>query len=194
MTPTQNIPCLLRSFYDPSVKLYGFCKLIISINMKKVFLLSIAALLFGGCISLAPTSITRKGTLDGFKYFYVTPTAERNSVSGGTWGNQYGVYGSTSSNSVSPSELIAGYMMNRGYVRVPEVKAENAKQTMIINYGDGNSREGLVGFAIEVTIQILDAEKNDLICICKADEIADTEAKAIRCATEKCLNEIFMGQ
>ena len=162
--------------------------------MKKALFLSIAAFLFSSCISLAPTSISRNGSLDGYRYFYVTPTAERNSVSGGTYGNQYGVYGSTSSNSVSPSELIAGYLMNRGYVRVPEVKTENAKQTMIINYGDGNSREGLDEFAIEVTIQILDAEKNGLICICRADAKADTEAKAIRRATEKCLNEIFMGR
>ncbi|KWW29075.1 MAG: hypothetical protein AUK63_1631 [bacterium P3] len=162
--------------------------------MKKALLLSIAAFLFSNCISLAPTSISRNGSLEGFRYFYVTPTAERNSVSGGTYGNQNGVYGSTSSNSVSPSELIAGYMMNKGYVRVPEVKAENAKQTMIINYGDGNSREGMDEFAIEVTIQILGAEKNDLICICRADAKANTEAKAIRRATEKCLNEIFIGR
>ena len=162
--------------------------------MKKVFYLSIAVLLFSSCIVLSPTTITRNRSLNDYKYFYVTPTAERNSVSGSTYGNQNGVYGSTSSNSVSPSELIAGYLMNRGYIRVPEVKEENAKQTMIINYGDGNSREGLDEFAIEVTIQILDAEKNSVICICRADAKAGTEAKAIRRATEKCLNEIFLGQ
>lgn len=162
--------------------------------MKKTLLLSIAALLFSSCISLAPTSITRNASLDSFKYFYVTPTAERNSVSGSSYGNQYGVYGSTKSNSVSPSEFIASYLMNRGYIRVPEVKAENAKRTMIINYGDGNSRERFDEFAIEVTIQILDAEKNDLICICRADAKASNEAKAIRIAIEKCLDEIFMGR
>lgn len=162
--------------------------------MKKILLLLVSAFLFGSCITLTPTSISRNGSLDGFRYFYVIPTAERNSVSGGTYGNQYGVYGSTTSYSVSPSEHIAGYMMNRGYVRVPEVKTENAKYTMIINYGDGNSREGLEGHAIEVTIQILDAENNDLICMCRADAIADTEAKAIRRAIEKCLSEIFEGR
>ena len=162
--------------------------------MKKILLLLVSAFLFGSCITLTPTSISRNGSLDGFRYFYVIPTAERNSVSGDTYGNQYGVYGSTRSYSVSPSEHIAGYMMNRGYVRVPEVKTENAKYTMIINYGDSNSREGLEGHAIEVTIQILDAENNDLICMCRADAIADTEAKAIRRAIEKCLNKIFEGR
>ncbi len=162
--------------------------------MKKSLLLSITILLFGSCISIAPTSITRNGSLEGFRFFYVTPTSERNSVSGGTYGNQYGVYGATTSKSVCPSELIAGYMMNNGYVRVPEIKAENAKQTLIINYGDGNFREGVEGHAIEVTIQILDAEKNNLICTCRVDAKADTEAEAIRSAIKKCLNEIFNGQ
>lgn len=84
--------------------------------------------------------------------------------------------------------------MNRGYVRVPELKEQTAKRTMIISYGDGNSREKLDEFAIEVTIQIIDAETNELICMCRADAKADTEAKAIRYATEKCLNEIFVAQ
>ena len=162
-------------------------------NMKRVFLLVIVCIIFfSGCISLSPTTISRHNSLVGYKFFYVTPTAERNSVSGGTYGNQHGVYGSTKSNSVSPSELIAGYLMNRGYIRVPEINYEKANQTIIINYGDGNAREGIEGFAIEVTIQILDAEKNEILCICKADAIGDTEANAIRKATEKCLNEIFL--
>ena len=76
--------------------------------------------------------------------------------------------------------------MNHGYVRVPELKEQTAKRTMIIRKLDE--------FAIEVTIQILDAETNELICMCRADAKADTEAKAIRCATEKCLNEIFATQ
>ena len=163
-------------------------------SMKRFFCIILclsSVLLFSGCISLNPTTITRHSSLDGYKYFFVTPTAERNSVTGGTYGNQFGVFGSTSSNSVSPSELISGYLMNRGYVRVPEVKEQTAKQTMIINYGDGNSREGIDEFAIEVTIQVLNAETNELVCICRADAKADTEAKAIRYATEKCLNEIF---
>lgn len=85
-------------------------------------------------------------------------------------------------------------MMNRGYVRVPEVKEQTTKQTMIINYGDGNFREGAGEFAIEVTIQILNAETNELVCICRADAKADNEAMAIRYATEKCLEEIFSTQ
>lgn len=166
--------------------------------MKKVYSLMVCfvgTLLFSGCLSLAPTTITRHASLDGYKYFYVTPTAERSSVTGGTYGSKGYVYGSTKSNSVNPADLIAGYMMNRGYVRVPEVKQQNAAQTMIINYGDGNSREGFwEERAVEVTIQILNGETNELICVCRADDKGNDEAKAITRAINKCLDEIFLAR
>lgn len=162
--------------------------------MKFIKILSviICSALLWGCVSLAPTTITRNQSLDGYKYVYITPTAERNSVSGATFGGSYGIYGATSSNSISPSELIAGFLMNRGYIRVPEIKKENANVTMIVNYGDGNMRyEGLGNHAIEVTLQLLNAETNELICIAKADAIGNTDSDAIKNAIDKCLNEIF---
>ena len=164
--------------------------------MKKIYSLMIClvgTLLLSSCLSLAPTTITRHASLDGYKYFYVTPTSERSSVVGGTYGHGGYVYGSTNSSSISPSDLISGYMMNRGYVRVPEVKPQDAAQTLIINYGDGNAR---VGFweerAIQVTIQILNGETNALICVCSAEEKAGYEARAIALAINKCLDEIFL--
>lgn len=166
--------------------------------MKKVYSLMVCfvgTLLFSSCLSLAPTTISRMASLDGYKYFYVTPTAERSSVTGGTYGSKGYVYGSTKSNSVNPADLIAGYMMNRGYVRVPEVKQQNAAKTMIINYGDGNSREGFwEERAVEVTIQILNGETNELICVCRADDKGNDEAKAITRAINKCLDEIFLAR
>ena len=84
-------------------------------------------------------------------------------------------------------------MMNRGYVRVPEVKAQDAKQTIVINYGDGNVREGIFDeHAIVVTIQMLNGETNDLLCVCSADDKGGDEAQAIRNALEKALNEVFL--
>lgn len=165
--------------------------------MKKTYsflLLCVGALMFTSCLSIAPTSISRNGSLDGYRYFYVTPTAERSSVTGSTWGNRGNTYGSTSSNSVNPADYIAGYLMSRGYVRVPEVKKENAAQTMVINYGEGNNREGVFKVrAIAVTIQILNGQTNDLVCVCKSEEKASDEAKATREAIDKALNEIFAG-
>lgn len=165
--------------------------------MKRIKLLTFlvfAAMFFNGCISILPTFFSQNAPIENYTYFYVTPTAERHSVSGGTYGNQYGVYGSTSSSSVSPSELIAGYLMNCGYVRIPEIKKETASKTLIINYGDGNLRSGIEGKAIEVTLQLLNAETNDVLCIVRADAIGNTEADAIRNATNKCLNTIFANR
>jgi hypothetical protein len=164
--------------------------------MKKthsLLLCFVGTLLLSSCLSIAPTSISRMGSLDGYKYFYVTPTSEHSSVTGNTYGNKGNVYGSTRSSSVNPADQIASYMMNRGYVRVPEVKAKDAKQTLVINYGDGNYREGFFeDRAIEVTIQILNGETNELLCLCRADAKASNEANAIRLALDKGLNEIFL--
>lgn len=162
---------------------------------KTIYLLVcfVGILLFASCISLLPTSITRNAPLDGYKYFYVTPTSERNSVRGETYGHDGNVYGSTRSNSINPADLISGYMMAKGYVRVPEVKEKNAKQTMVINYGDGNMREGIFEErAVQVTIQILDGENNELLVVCQADAKDNNESMAIKNAIEKCLDEIFL--
>lgn len=160
--------------------------------MKYIKLLSIIIIsaLLWGCVSLAPTTITRNQTLDGYKYVYITPTAERNSVYGATYG---GSYGAASSNSISPSELIAGYLMNLGYIRIPEIKQDNAKTTFIVNYGDGNMRYEGLNHAIEVTLQLINAETNELICVAKADAIGNTDSDAIRNAINKCLNVIFQN-
>ena len=163
-------------------------------KMKYIKLFSIlffASLLFNSCITLSPTYFSQKAPIEGYTYFYVTPTSERNSISGGTYGTQYGIFGSTSSSSVSPSELIAGYLMNRGFVRIPILKQETNAKTIIINYGDGNMRSGLEGKAIEVTLQFLNAETNEVLCIVRADAVGETEADAIRDATNKCLDTIF---
>ena len=165
--------------------------------MKKTYsllLLCVGALMFTSCLSIAPTSISRNGSLDGYRYFYVTPTAERSSVTGDTWGNRGNTYGTTKSNSVNPADFISGYLMGRGYIRVPEVKKEDAAHTMVINYGEGHNREGFWETrAITVTIQILNGQTNDLLCVCKAEAKAVDDAKATRLAIEKALNEIFSG-
>ncbi len=88
--------------------------------MKKTYsflLLLMGAFIFTSCLSIAPTSISRNGSLEGYRFFYVTPTAERNSVNGDTWGTRGNTYGSTTSSSVNPADLIAGYLMGRGACR-----------------------------------------------------------------------------
>ena len=137
-------------------------------------------------------SLSSKPDLSKYKYVYITPTAEKTSVTGVTYGSQYGVYGSTSSKSITPSDVIAGYFMKQGFVRIPELNEPQKAQTIVVNYGEsGRKNYGLGAYSIEVTIQLLDATTYELICISTAEGMGATEIDDVRKATIKCLDAIF---
>ena len=71
-----------------------------------------------------------------FKYAYISPTKELTSSTGSTYGGQYGIYGSSTTKSVNPSDVIAGILIQKGYVILPELNPELAKETLIVNYGE----------------------------------------------------------
>ena len=136
--------------------------------------------------------LSSKPDLSKYKYVYITPTAEKTSVTGVTYGSQYGVYGSTSSKSLTPSDVIAGYFMKQGFVRIPEINEPQKAQTIVVNYGEsGRKNYGLGAYSIEVTIQLLDATTYELICISTAEGMGETETDDMRKATIKCLDAIF---
>ena len=62
---------------------------------------------------------------------------------------------------------------------------------MVISYGESGRRKMGFGYAIEVTIQFIDASTNELILTSTAAGIGETEADDIRKATLNCLNNIF---
>lgn len=140
------------------------------------------------CVTLSPTHITKKSSLDKYKYVYIPSTATTKSTSGGMF-NGIGII---ESESVNPKTIITSYLMNQGYVCVQEIKEDKASQTLIVNYGEGNKRyEGFGYSAIEVTLQFIDAATEELVCLVRADEKGDTGSDAIRNATMKCLREVF---
>ena len=159
--------------------------------MKKLLFLSLFILCFSGCATLLPPTITRHSTLDGYKYVYITPTSEINSVTGGTYGGRYGIYGSTSTHSINPSDVISGHFLKRGYTRLPEINPELAEQTLIVNFGESGRRSAGLGYTIEVTIQLLSAKTNEVICVGTAEGQGETEADDVRIAIDRCMNEIF---
>lgn len=140
---------------------------------------------------LKHASLTNKPDLSKYKYVYISPTSEKTSVTGDTYGNQYGVYGSTVSQSVVPSEVIAGVFMKHGFVRVPEINEAQKGQTIVVNYGESGRKNYFLAYSIEVTIQLLNAETYELICSATAEGIGETEADDVRKATTKCLEAIF---
>lgn len=81
--------------------------------------------------------------------------------------------------------------MKKGYVIVPELRAENASQTIVVNYAETGRRNLNLGYTIEITIQILSAADNSLLCTGTAEGQGETEADDIRIAINRCLTEIF---
>lgn len=165
-------------------------------GMKSFKFLSIICCLFllSSCASLQPAIATKHTPLDGYRYVYITPTSGLTSSTGSVYGGNYGVYGSSVSKSVNPSDIIAGYMMRKGYVQVPEIKPELASQTLIINYGETGRRDiwgGLLGYTIQVTLQFLSAQTHDVVCTSTAEGMGSTEADDIRIAINRALDELF---
>ena len=93
-----------------------------------------------GCAPLQQVSIMRVDKIENYKYIYITPTNRINSSSGAVYGNQYGVYGGSSSKSISPSEVISGVLLKEGFMQLPELKPELINETLIINYGESGRR------------------------------------------------------
>lgn len=157
-----------------------------------IILLSIA-IGFVSCAVMVPqkANLSSKPDLSKYKYVYITPTSEKTSVTGGTYGNQYGVYGSTSSKSITPSDVIAGYFMKQGFVRIPEINETQKAQTIVVNYGESGRKNYGLAYSIEVTIQLLDATTYELICSSTAEGMGETETDDVRKATLKCLDAIF---
>ena len=118
-----------------------------------------------------------------FKYAYISPTKELTSSTGSTYGGQYGIYGSSTTKSVNPSDVIAGILIQKGYVILPELNPELAKETLIVNRG--------LGYTIEVTIQFISAYTHEMFCSCTAEGQGSTEADDIRQAIKRALDDLF---
>lgn len=150
----------------------------------------VAAILFAltlsGCALNAPQVKTYL-PLSQFEYAYIAPTGSVHSSSSMAIGGYTLPY----SNSVNPRDLIAGHLSKRGFVIVPEVSPKYAKETLIVNYGESNKRELLVGYALEVTIQLITADTNKLVAVATAEGLGSTEADDIREAIDRAMTALF---
>lgn len=153
----------------------------------KAFFLTLVLATFCGCVSLNPTQVTRHSSMSGYKYVYITPTAARTSVSGGV----YNGWGYTSSMSADPATIISGYFIKRGYVRVPSIKPEIENETIVVNYSETGRRPNGLGSSLEVTIQLLSAKTNQIICVAVGEGYGETEADDINDAINRCMTKIF---
>ena len=156
----------------------------------RVFAIAIlACTLLVSCVSLKAPIVNKYQSLDDYKYFYITPTSELTSSSAAI----YGGYGAAQTNSLNPTDVISGIMLKNGFVRLSELNPDLLEQTLIVNYGESGKRSvslGL-GYTLEVTIQMLSAKTNSIVCLCVAEGIGSTETDDIRTAINRALTALF---
>jgi energy-converting hydrogenase Eha subunit A len=163
--------------------------------MKKIPLAIIfTSILLNSCAVLKPPIITKNYPMEEYKFVVIQPTNSLTSGTGGVYGNQYGVYGSSSSKSVNPSDVISGILLKAGFTILPEVKPELVDRTLLLNYGESGRRNvagGLGGYTIEVTIKFISAKSFETISSCTAEGQGSTEADDIRKAINRCLSALL---
>lgn len=159
---------------------------------KTILLLGVLTCLFCGCTALMPTTVNLNSPINDYQYVYITPTSEKNSVTGATLGGSYGVYGATTTHTANPMDIISGHFIKKGYIRVPEVKPENADKTIIVNYGEVKGGYMIdLSRGITIVIQMISASNNDLLCVCNAEGKGGTDAEAVTDAIDRCMDEFF---
>ena len=157
----------------------------------KILLALLCAITISSCASLKPVSVSRQNPITGYKYAYIKPTSGLTSSNSGVYGNAYGLYGSSQTKSVNPSDIISGSLIKYGFTIVPEITSEIAEKTIIVNYGESGRRNVFWGYTIEITLQILDANNHEVICTSTAEGMGSTEADDIRIAINRALEGIF---
>lgn len=160
------------------------------IYMKAVrlsLLFTCMILMLNGCRALQAPVIVKNASIEGYKYVYITPTSGLTSGSGGV----YNGYGSTTTKSINPSDIIAGELIKRGFVVVPELKQELSNETLIVSYGETDRKHRGFGYTIEVTMQFISAKSHEMICSCTAEGQGETEADDIRIAIKRALSGLF---
>jgi len=150
-------------------------------------------LIINGCAILKPVESKKSGDMSQYKYAIVGQTQTLGSSAGSGYVG-YGTGGGfmiSISKSVNPSDVIAGILMNKGFIIVDSTT--NPKQTLLVKYGQGDKRNvlgGLGGYTLEVSIQILDFTTNDPLFTCKAEGQGETESDDIREAITRCLQDL----
>lgn len=145
---------------------------------------------FSSCAILEPVKHKTYKDLSKYKYAIVPQTSTLNSGAGSGYVG-YGTSGGFSystNKSINPSDVIAGILMNKGFVILDKEKND---ETIIVKYGQGGKRHvagGLGGYTLSVNIQILDAKTQELVFDCQAEGQGETEADDLRLAISRCLS------
>lgn len=160
--------------------------------MKKIIsLLFISSLLLYGCSVARHSNATKNASLDKYKYFSVIGTMPVNSSTGIIYGSNGYVYGSSSSRSTNPADIISGYLMKMGLVRLQSVSDNTADKTLIVSYGENGKHAEWIGTSKEITLQFLDGATNEIVATSTAAGMGYTESDDVRKAVLRALKNVF---
>ena len=159
-------------------------------KLKVVFLLTLLPFFFNSCsYKLLQPTVINKGDINQYSYFFIQPTETLTSGTGGTdyFGNYY-----SKQKSINPADIITGFLVKKGFVKLFKIDKELLNKTLIVTYGESGRRNvGFGGYTIEVIIQLIDGQMNSLVTSCVAEGIGSTEADDIRIAINRCLSSIY---
>jgi hypothetical protein len=159
--------------------------------LQRQMIIFAALFLLSSCVSLNEPVIKKGKSVESFKYAIMPVTGSKVSTTGAVYGNQTGIYGSTSTREVNPGALIEGFLLKRGMVILNEIQPQHKDKTLIVRYGESGKRDvagGLGGYTLEVTIVFTSAQTNEPVYFCTAEGQGRTEADDIREAVERCLS------
>ena len=161
-------------------------------RMKKIIALIVITILgFSACAIKEKPIIKKYSNTSKYQFVVIPSTDNLSSSSGGFYGNQYGVYGSSQSKSLNPSSVIEGILLKKGLTSVNKITPEIADKTLIVKYGESGRRDvmgGLGGYTLEVTIKFISAKTKESVFLCTAEGQGETEVDDIRDAITRCLS------
>lgn len=161
-----------------------------ALKTSSALLILFLAIALCSCGSMrAPIVKTYDDSITNYRYFCITPTGNYTSNGGTNWMSSGSSIGKIKS--INPANTIAGILFKNGYIQVNEVNPDNAKETMIVNFGETGRRNINLGYSIEVTIQFVSAYSQQPICICTAEGQGETEADDVRKAIHRALEPLF---
>lgn len=150
----------------------------------------VLGMMMTGCLILRGTKVIKNESVYNYKYVYIIPATSVSSVYGATVGSGPTTVGATTSSSVSPTDLISGYFVKKGFVRLADLKPEFNSQTLAVSYSESNLRRIGGTEATEVTIQMVNAATNQMVCTVTAEGKSNTnQAEEVRMAIDRAMKE-----
>lgn len=157
-------------------------------------LAAISVGLISGCATVLKEPVVKNSqSIDKYRYAVVSRTAGLSSSAGSVYGDRYGIFGSSTSKTLSPGAVIEGILLKKGLTTIDELRPEEAEKTLLVRYGESGRRDvagGMGGYTLEVTIVLISAKTSDLVYSCSAEGQGETEADDIRQAISRCLSAL----